>query len=97
MFRWGILSTAKIAREQVVPAIQQSNNGVVAGVASRDLDRAKAFAAQFQIPHAFGSYDEMLQSSEIDGVYIGTATAQHVEWKSRPRGPSQSADGKSCS
>ena len=80
MFRWGILSTAKIAREQVVPAIQQSNNGVVAGVASRDLDRARAFAAQFQIPHAFGSYDEMLQSSEIDGVYIGTTTAQHVEW-----------------
>ncbi len=80
MFRWGILSTAKIAREEVVPAIHASERGVVAAVASRDGDKAQDFAERFQIPHAFNSYEAMLHSDTIDGVYIGTTTAQHVHW-----------------
>ena len=80
MFRWGILSTAKIAREHVIPAIHQSQNGVVAGIASRDEARAREVAAHYQIPQVFGSYDAMLQSDEIDGVYIAVTTGQHVEW-----------------
>jgi predicted dehydrogenase len=80
MFRWGILSTAKIAREHVVPAIQDAENGVVRAVASRDKSRAQAFADRFGIPHAFGSYDAMLASDEIDGVYIPLPTSQHIEW-----------------
>lgn len=44
MFRWGVLSTARIAREQMIPAIQQSGNGVVQAIASRDLGRAEALA-----------------------------------------------------
>lgn len=80
MFRWGILSTAKIAREQLIPAIQASENGVLAGIASRDLAKAEALAAQANASHAFGSYEEMLASKEIDGVYIPLPTSSHVEW-----------------
>ncbi|MGI9401671.1 MAG: gfo/Idh/MocA family oxidoreductase, partial [Rhizobiaceae bacterium] len=57
MFRWGVLSTAKIGREQVLPAIQDAGNGVLSAVASRDLARARSLADRFGAPHAFGSYE----------------------------------------
>jgi predicted dehydrogenase len=80
MLRWGILSTAKIGTDWVVPAILDAENCVVAAVASRDLERAKAMARRFGVPHAFGSYEAMLASPEIDAVYIPLPTSQHVEW-----------------
>ncbi len=80
MFRWGILSTAKIAREQLIPAIGASQNGVVHAIASRDATRARALADQVGAPLSFGSYEELLASDEIDGVYIPLPTSQHVEW-----------------
>ncbi|MEO4043824.1 Gfo/Idh/MocA family oxidoreductase [Hoeflea sp. CAU 1731] len=80
MFRWGILSTAKIAREQLLPAIQDSDNGVVLAIASRDEARARALADRFGAEHAFGSYQALLDSDFIDGVYIPLPTSQHIEW-----------------
>lgn len=83
MFRWGVLSTAKIAREQVIPAIVEADNGVLSAIASRDLERARAAALRYGAPHAFGSYEAMLASDTIDGVYIPLPTSQHVEWAIR--------------
>lgn len=80
MLRFGILSTAKIGRELVVPAIQDAENAVVTAIASRDLTKARAMADRFSVPHAFGSYEEMLASDKIDAVYIPLPTSQHVEW-----------------
>ncbi|MDT9136340.1 Gfo/Idh/MocA family oxidoreductase, partial [Escherichia coli] len=80
MFRWGVISTAKIAREQVIPAIVVADNGVLSAIASRDAERARAAALRFGAPHAFGSYEAMLASDTIDGVYIPLPTSQHVEW-----------------
>ena len=83
MFRWGILSTAKIGREQVIPAIVDAENGVLAAIASRDLKKARALGERFGAQHAFGSYEEMLASDTIDGVYIPLPTSQHVEWAAK--------------
>ncbi|WP_306117463.1 MULTISPECIES: Gfo/Idh/MocA family oxidoreductase [unclassified Roseitalea] len=83
MFRWGIVSTAKIAREQVVPAIMQSDSSVVTAVASRDAGRAADFARRFNIAHAFEGYQAMLESDVVDGIYIPLVTSQHVEWAIR--------------
>ncbi|MEC5323818.1 Gfo/Idh/MocA family protein [Aurantimonas sp. A3-2-R12] len=80
MLRWGILSTAKIAREQLMPAIGKATNGSLAAIASRDRERAQEVAAAFGIPRAYGSYDELLASPEIDAVYVPLPTAQHTEW-----------------
>ena len=79
MFRWGIVSTARIGWEHVNPAIQASSNGLITAVASRDLDRAAALAASYGAS-AFGSYESMLESDTIDGVYIPLTTDAHVEW-----------------
>lgn len=80
MFRWGVLSTAKIGVTQVIPALCAADNGVVAAIASRDIAKARAVADRFGAPHAFGAYEDMLASDTIDGVYIPLPTAQHVEW-----------------
>jgi predicted dehydrogenase len=80
MLRFGIISTARIGRELVVPAIQDAENCVVTAIASRNLDSARAMADRFGAPHAFGSYEEMLASDVIDAVYIPLPTSQHVEW-----------------
>lgn len=83
MLRWGVLSTAKIGREHVLPAIQEAENGVLSAVASRDLGAARALAERFGAPHAFGSYMAMLESDAIDAVYIPLPTSQHVEWTAK--------------
>lgn len=80
MFRWGVLSTAKIGVTAVIPAICDADNSVLSGIASRDLLKARAVAERFGAPHAFGSYEAMLASKDIDGVYIPLPTSQHVEW-----------------
>jgi predicted dehydrogenase len=83
MFRWGVLSTAKIGRDQVIPAIVDAENGVLSAIASRDLSKARALAERFGAPHAFGSYEELLASETVDGVYIPLPTSQHVEWTAK--------------
>jgi len=80
MVRFGILSTAAIGRDHVIPAIQDAQGCVVTAVASRDLAKARAMADRFSVPHAFGSYEAMLNSDVIDAVYIPLPTSQHVEW-----------------
>lgn len=80
MFRWGILSTARIGITQVIPALAASENGVVHAVASRDPARARAVADRFGAPLAFGSYEELLASDAVDGIYIPLPTSQHIEW-----------------
>lgn len=83
MFRWGVLSTAKIGREQVVPAIADAEGNVVAAIASRDEAKARAMADRFGAQHAFGSYEAMLASDTIDGVYVPLPTSQHIEWAAK--------------
>ena len=58
--RWGVLSTAKIGLDKVLPAMQAGRHSVVAAIASRDLAKAKEAAARLGIDKAYGSYEELL-------------------------------------
>jgi predicted dehydrogenase len=78
--RWGILSTAKIGREKVIPAMQQSPYADVAAIASRDIDQAKKVAAELHIAKVYGSYEALLNDPEIDAVYIPLPNDLHVPW-----------------
>lgn len=80
MFRWGVLSTAKIGREHVLPAIAEAQNGVLTAVASRDGAAARALADRFGAPHSFDSYEALLASDVVDGVYIPLPNHLHVDW-----------------
>ena len=81
--RWGILSTAKIGTEKVIPALQRSEFGEVTAIASRRLDAARGAAASLGIPVAYGSYEELLADENIDAVYIPLPNHMHVEWSIR--------------
>ncbi len=81
--RWGVLSTANIARAAVVPAIHASRNGRLVAVASRDAERARAFAVDAEIPRHYGSYEALLEDDGIDAVYIPLPNAMHREWTHR--------------
>ncbi len=78
--RFGVLSTAKIGRVYVIPAIQQSDLCVVTAISSRNEERAKSVAEELKIPKSYGSYEELLADSEIDAVYIPLPNHMHVEW-----------------
>ena len=76
--RWGILSTAKIARMKVIPAIQASRFGEVTAIASRSLEQARNVATALGIPKAYGSYAELLADPEIDAIYNPLPNDLHV-------------------
>ncbi len=80
--RWGLLSTANINR-RLIPAIRASQRGELAAVASRSQESADAYGAQWEIPRAFGSYEAMLDSGQVDAVYISLPNHLHAEWTIR--------------
>src|ERR1019366_53218 len=84
--RWGILSTAGIARKNW-RAILDSGNSVVTAVASRDIARSQKFIEECQrdnsfenLPAALGSYESLIASSNVDAVYIPLPTGLRKEW-----------------
>ncbi len=81
--RWGVISTANIGRAAVIPAIQQAQNSELIAVASRSDKPARAFAEELGIPQSFDSYAALLDSTEIDAVYIPLPNNLHKEWTIR--------------
>lgn len=77
--RWGLLSTANINR-RLIPAIRASERGELVAVASRDTGKAADYAASWDIPQSFGSYEAMLNSDAIDAVYVSLPNHLHAEW-----------------
>src|SRR5262249_52550669 len=79
--RWGILSTAQV-NARIVAAIRGAGGEVVA-VASRDAARAGAYAQEWGIERAYGSYDDLLGDPRVDAVYVPLPDALHCEWSVR--------------
>ena len=77
--RWGIISTAHINR-LVIPPAQASPKVDLVGVASRTQERADAYAAEWGIPRAYGSYEALLADPEIEAVYISLPNTMHCDW-----------------
>jgi predicted dehydrogenase len=77
--RWGIISTANIGTEKVIPGIQKSEHSEVVAISSRDLAKAQEAAKTLGIAKAYGSYEEMLADPEIDAVYNPLPNHLHVD------------------
>ena len=80
--RWGFLSTARINR-RLLAAAEKTDAAEVVAVASRDSDRAEAYAVEHGISRSHGSYEALLEDSEVDAVYISLPNSLHVEWSVR--------------
>lgn len=81
--RFGIIGSANIAKRSVIPGIIESDTAEVVGIASRNEDKAKVFAEQFDIPKTYGSYEALLEDDNIDAVYIPLPNHLHREWTIR--------------
>ena len=78
--RWGVLSTAKIGWEKVIPAMQQGTMCSIDAIASRKLDSAKSWAGKLGIKKAYGSYEDLLADPSIEAIYNPLPNDLHVEW-----------------
>jgi predicted dehydrogenase len=78
--RWGILSTADIGMQKVIPAIQRAADCEVVAIASRDGDRARAAAQELGIPTAYAAYEALLAADDVDAVYIPLPNDLHAPW-----------------
>jgi predicted dehydrogenase len=78
--RWGVLSTARIGIEKVIPAMQLGEYCTIKAIASRQLKKAQATARQLSIEKAYGSYEGLLADPDIDAVYIPLPNHLHVPW-----------------
>lgn len=78
--RWGILGTAGIAEGAFIPAVQSSERGIVAAIASRSDGKAGEMAARTGVERHYGSYERLLDDPDIDAVYIPLPNHLHREW-----------------
>jgi predicted dehydrogenase len=77
------LGVAKIALEKLIPAIGKGKTGVVAAIASRSVEKARAAAARFGIARSYGSYTELIADPDIDAIYNPLPNHLHVPWSIR--------------
>src|SRR3954451_11128821 len=75
---WGVLSTAKIGRERVLPGMLKSNLLEIRAMASRDEARGRQTAAALGIPRAHGSYEALFGDPEIEVIYNPLPNHLHV-------------------
>src|SRR5687768_17225254 len=78
--RWGILSTADIARKKVIPGMRRARRCAVTAIASRDSTSARRVADELCIPRAHGSYEALLADPDVEAVYIPLPNHLHAEW-----------------
>jgi len=76
--RWGILSTAKIARMKIIPALREGSNHQIVAIASRTPEAAQVAAAKFGIPVAHGSYEALIADPNVEAIYNPLPNNLHV-------------------
>src|SRR5580700_4313698 len=78
--KWGVLSTAKIGVNKVIPGMQDGELSEIAAIASRDGKKAEDVARRLRIPKAYWSYEELLADPEIEAIYNPLPNHLHVPW-----------------
>jgi predicted dehydrogenase len=81
--RWGIVGTANIARKQFLPGLREAGGGRAAMVASRDHAKAEAYAAANGIDEGVEDYAALVESPDIDAVYVALPNSLHAAWTIR--------------
>ncbi len=83
MIRFGVLGTAKVVPYGILAPARETPGVEVTAIASRTPRKAEEFAASHGIPRGFGSYEALLESRDIDAVYIALPPALHYDWVHR--------------
>ena len=81
--RWGILGCARITRRGLIPGIAESSGSRLVAIGSRDRSTAEAWAREFHVDRAYGSYEEVIADPGIQAIYIPLPNELHREWVER--------------
>jgi xylose dehydrogenase (NAD/NADP) len=81
--RWGVLGWARIARNEVIPAIKRSRNGVLQSIASRSETKLAEARSQLNPPGLHRSYEDLVRDPAVDAIYNPLPNALHKEWTIR--------------
>lgn len=81
--RWGVLGTAQIAMDCVLPGMKEAPNCEIVAVAGRNEEKLRSFTRQFAIPKTYTSYEALLRDPDIQAVYIPLPNSLHYEWTIR--------------
>ena len=76
--RWGLVGLGKFAGEAIAPAMLASERADIVACATRDPQKARAFAEHFGVPHPYDTYEELVRDPDIDAVFVATPNALHV-------------------
>lgn len=80
---WGIISSARIGLNSVIPAIQASSNGRVVAIGTRHPESIRVRAEELNIARVHGSYEAVLTDPEVRAIYNPLPNAMHAEWTIR--------------
>ena len=80
---WGILGTADIARNHMIPGLHEADNARVVAIGGRDPEKVKKFQEDFGIPKGYTDFDELLDDPEVEAVYIPLFNTLHETWAVR--------------
>jgi predicted dehydrogenase len=80
---WGVISTAKIGREKVIPPMKVGQRTTVLGIASREQASADRWARELGLAKAYPSYAAILEDPAIEAIYNPLPNHLHVEWTTR--------------
>ncbi len=83
MIRFGVLGTARVVPIGLLAPAKETSGVEVSAIASRTPQKAEAFAARHGIQRAFGSYEALLESRDVDAIYIALPPALHFDWARR--------------
>lgn len=78
--KWGVLGTANIAKGCTIPGMQQVDNCELYSIAGRDINKALKFKDDFGFQKAYGSYEELIEDSEVQAIYIPLPNGLHLKW-----------------
>lgn len=76
--KWGILGPGDISRK-FATGLQSAEGAEIVAVGSRSHERASGFAAEYNVPNAYDSYEALAKDAEVDAIYIGTPHTFHKE------------------